>query len=325
MCTAITFKKNHLYFGRTLDYDLAFDEKVVVAPRNFIFDFRHEGRISSHYAIIGTAIVEEGFPLFFDGMNEKGLCVAGLNFVGNAVYSDVPRGRFNIAQFEFIPWILGLFSSVDEVRRHIREMTLVSEAFSAQMPPAELHWLIADAKDCITVEFVESGVKVYDNPIGVLTNNPPFDMQLFNLNNYMSLSTDSAKNSFAKGLKLYEYGRGMGAMGLPGDLSPASRFVRAAFVKLNSACDRDQTACVNQFFHILGSVDNQRGCCRTADGRWEITRYTCCMDADDGIYYYSTYENHRLSAVDMQLCNLEAAELKCYDMHKIEDILMQNS
>ncbi len=128
------------------------------------------------------------------------------------------------------------------------------------MPLAELHWLIADRDESITVESVKEGIRVYDNPVGVLTNNPPFNEQLFQLNNYMHLSARDPQNLFAAGLPLHTYGRGMGALGLAGDLSSQSRFVRAAFVKMNSVSGNTETESVSQFFHILGAVDQQRGC-----------------------------------------------------------------
>lgn len=323
MCTAVSFDNGHFYFGRTLDYDKSLGEKVVITPRNFAFSFRHEGRVDSHFAMIGTAVVNQGYPLYFDAMNEKGLCMAGLNFVGNAVYSDVPNGRYNLAQFEFIPWVLGLFSSVAEVKKHLKDVALLSENFSADMPAAELHWLIADGKECIVAEFVKGGLKVYDNPVGVLTNNPPFDMQLFNLNNYVNLSPYSPVPRFAEGVELAEYGRGMGALGLPGDMSPMSRFVRAAFVKLNYICEKGGTASVNDFFHILESVCVPSGSVRLSDGV-DITRYACCMDAEDGIYYYTTYSNRRIEAVSMRAARLDGNALIVFEMPVSEDILYRN-
>ena len=327
MCTAITFKKSHFYFGRTLDYDISFGEKVVITPRNYEFDFRYEGTLKSHFAIIGMASIVDGCPLYFDGMNEKGLCIAGLNFVGNAVYrdgKDNSEGAINLPQYEFIPFILSRYKSVDEVKRVLENIRILKEPFSDELVSAQLHWIIADKERCITVEYVKSGMKVYENPVGVLTNNQPFDMQMFNLNNYMKLSCGAPVDTFADGLQLSEYGRGMGALGLPGDISPQSRFVRAAFVKLNSVCDDLPISCVNQVFHVLGSVENQRGCCRLSDGKCEITQYTCCCDADDGIYYYTTYSNHRITAVSMRTEKIDGDELIVYELLKNEDIYSQN-
>ena len=173
------------------------------------------------------------------------------------------------------------------------------------MPLAQLHWLIADKTACITLEAVTDGLKIYENPVGVLTNNPPFPYQMFQLNNYMHLATDNRVNTFSEALKLEQYSRGMGAMGLPGDLSSQSRFVRAAFVKLNSLSGDSEEESVSQFFHILGSVEQQRGCCKLGEGRYEITLYTSCCNTARGIYYYSTYDNRQITGVDMHRENLD--------------------
>ena len=168
---------------------------------------------------------------------------------------------------------------------------------------------------------MKDGIKIYDNPVGVLTNNPPFDKQLFALNNYMNLSVKSPENTFAKGLNLQEYSRGMGAIGLPGDLSSQSRFVRVAFTKMNSISGEGEKESVSQFFHILNSVDQQRGCCDLGDGKYEITIYTSCCNASKGIYYYTTYNNHQITGVNMFKENLDGDKIIKYPV--IEDGLVR--
>ncbi len=324
MCTAATYKTNDFYFGRTLDYESSYGEEIVIMPRNFRLDFLSEGICEKHYAVIGTAHIAGGYPLFYDAVNEKGLCMAGLNFVGNAHYFKNKNGKSNIAQYEFIPWILGKCTSTDEAKELISNINITDTPFSEHMPVGQLHWIIADKNSAITVESVSDGIKVYDNPLGVLTNNPPFDEQMFRLNDYMHLSSRQPKNTFSDKLKLKAYSRGMGAIGLPGDLSSQSRFVRVAFVKANSVSGKGETESVSQFFHILGSVDQPRGCCEVADGKYEITIYTSCCNADKGIYYYTTYDNHRISAVDMRKESLDGNELISYPMITEEKINCQN-
>ena len=325
MCTAATYKTKDFYFGRTLDYEFSYGDEVVVTPRAYPFSFRKMGRLDQHYALIGMAYVAGGYPLYYDAVNEKGLGMAGLNFVGNAVYHEEAPGKDNIAQFEFIPWILGQCATVAQARELLARVNLVNIPFSDQLPLAQLHWLIADRDEAITVESVEGGLKVYDNPVGVLTNNPPFDMQLFNLNNYIGLSPATPKNGFSERLPLKTYSRGMGAMGLPGDLSSQSRFVRVAFTKMNSLSGDSENESVSQFFHILGSVDQQRGCCDLGEGKYEITLYTSCCNAQKGIYYYTTYENHQITAVDMHRENLDGTAIARYPLIQGEQIRWQNA
>lgn len=324
MCTAAAYTTNKFYFGRTLDYEMSYGDEVTVTPRNYPFNFRSMGEVKNHYAIIGMAHVAGGYPLYYDAVNEEGLGMAGLNFVGNAVYRSETAGKDNIAQFEFIPWILGQCATVGEARILLEKINITDTSFSDKLPTAELHWLIADKNESITVESVADGLNVYSNPVGILTNNPPFNEQMFNLNNYMRLSTKNPPNSFCDKLNLQAYSRGMGALGLPGDLSSQSRFVRAAFIKMNSVCGDTDLESISQFFHILGSVSQQRGCCDLGDGQYEITQYTSCCCADDGIYYYTSYNNHQITAVDMHKENLSGSTLTRYPLILTEQILMQN-
>ena len=310
--------------GRTLDYEFSYGDEITVTPRHYEFQFRHMGSVSSHYAMIGMAHVAGDYPLYYDAMNEKGLGMAGLNFVGNADFQELDDTRDNVAQFEFIPWILCQCATLEEAKKLLSRMNLVGTPFSPQLPTAQLHWLIADDSGSLTVECMTDGLHIYDNPVGVLTNNPPFDKQLFHLNDFMHLSPKQPENTFSSDLNLQTYSRGMGALGLPGDLSSASRFVRVAFTKMNSRSGDSEKESVSQFFHILGSVDQQRGCCEVADGKYEITLYTSCCSADTGIYYYTTYENHQISGVDMYRENLDGNTLARYPLINGEQILMQN-
>ncbi len=324
MCTAATYQTKDFYFGRTLDYDFSYGEEVVITPRHFPLVFRFQDPMESHFAMIGTAHVEEGCPLYYEAVNEKGLGMAGLNFVGNAVFGKERPDRENVATFEFIPWILGQCATLREARELLGRLNLTDTAFREQLPPAQLHWIIADRSGAVTVESVQEGLRVYDNPVGVLTNNPPFDRQMFQLNNYMHLSAKEPENRFSPKLDLRGYGRGMGALGLPGDLSSQSRFVRASFVKMNSVSGDSEAESVSQFFHIIGSVDQQRGCCEVEEGKYEITIYTCCCNADRGIYYYTTYDNHQITAVDMNLEDLDGAEPIRYPLLREQRIHVQN-
>lgn len=324
MCTAATYKTKDFYFGRTLDYEFSYGDEITVTPRNYPFRFVEMGELKNHYAMIGMACVMENYPLYYDAVNEKGLGMAGLNFVGNAVYRDREDGMDNVAQFELIPWILGQCATVREARILLAKMNFWNQPFNKNLPLAQLHWILADEREVITVESVADGVKIYDNPVGVLTNNPPFDMQMFALNNYMHLTTGSPENTFAPGLKLDRYSRGMGALGLPGDLSSQSRFIRVAFTKMNSRSGMGEAESVSQFFHILNSVDQQRGCCLLEGGKYEITLYTSCCNVNKGIYYYTTYDNHQISAVDMHKENLDGETLILYHAIKEEQVRWQN-
>ena len=152
---------------------------------------------------------------------------------------------------------------------------------------------------------------------------PPFPMQLFSLNNYVNVSAKPPVNRFSA-LPLDTYSRGMGGIGLPGDLSSQSRFVRAAFTKLNSVSGDSENESVSQFFHILGSVEQQRGCCELESGKYEITLYSSCCNADRGIYNYTTYNNSCITAVDMHRENLDGSDLISYPLTEEQQINWMN-
>lgn len=324
MCTAVSYKTKDHYFGRNLDLGYSYDETVTITPRNFPFHFRRAGDLKSHYAMIGMAYVFQDYPLYYEATNEAGLSMAGLNFPGNADYKPESGDKDNILPFELIPWIIGRCRDVEEAERLLGRINLVKLPFHETMPLAPLHWMISDRTRSIVVECMKSGLNIYDNPVGVLTNNPSFDYQLLRLNDYMSLSSKNPENRFSRDLELKTYCCGMGALGLPGDSSSASRFVKAAFTKLNSVCDGTEAGSVSQFFHILGSVAMQRGCVDTGDGTYDITIYSSCCNTDKGIYYYTTYENSQITGVDMHRENLDGNSLISYPMMTGQRIRMQN-
>lgn len=323
MCTAVNFKKKYNYFGRNFDYEYTFSEQITICPRNYKFSFTNGEETDRHFAMIGMSKVVENYPLYFDATNEKGVSVAALNFPGFARYTPKKYDKDNVASFEFIPWVLVDCESVRCVKQKLKNANITKEAFSQEFEPTPLHWLIADKDEAITVEQTEKGFFCFDNPIGILTNSPDFEKQMFNLNNFIRLSAKEPYNTFSDKLDLKPYSRGMGAMGLPGDLSSMSRFVRASFVKLNSMCGENEAEAVNQMFHILYSVYQQRGCSFSKYGT-EITNYTSCCNTDKGIYYYTTYNNLSVNAIDMHKENLNTDKLIAYNMIKTKSFHKQN-
>lgn len=289
MCTAMTFRSRDRYFGRTLDYEVSFGESVVITPREFPLSFQKLPPLNQHYAMIGMATAEEGYPLYYDAVNENGLAMAGLLFAGNAVYAPYAEGCHNVASFELIPWILGQCADLRDARRLLEKCNLLNADFNAKMPATPLHWMLADRERALVVEAVEDGVKLYENPVGVLTNNPPFDHQLLRLEEYRRLTPDPVAG----------YSRGLGAVGLPGDWSSASRFVRAAFVRQYGRCGESEAESVSHFFRLLQTVAVPKGCVRLETGDAH-TIYSSCCNQDQGIYYYATYEDPRIMAVPLR-------------------------
>lgn len=322
MCTAITYHGKDHYFGRNLDLNYHHQEEVVITPRHYAFSFRKDKIIDQHYALIGMAYVVNDYPLYYDAMNEKGLAMAGLNFPENAFYAKCCQDKNNIAPFELIPWILAKCQNVQEAKQLLKQTNLADISFSEKLKNAPLHWMIADDKETIVVEYVEDGLHIESNEIGVLTNNPPFAIAKYMLNHYMSLSPKQPKNLFSSQLSLYHDCQGMGALGLPGDYSSISRFIKAGFVKMNSPQEKEEKTSVQQFFHILNAVAMPKGSVETENGH-DITIYSSCCNLQQGIYYYTTYDNSCIHGVNMFLEDLDRTTLMIFSLIQ-DDIMIQN-
>ncbi|WP_288342061.1 choloylglycine hydrolase [uncultured Dubosiella sp.] len=325
MCTALNYTNGHHYIGRNLDWDFDFPNDVVVTPRNYPFQWRNGKTCTSHNALIGMAIIQNDYPLYFEAANDKGLGMVGTAFAGFAKYFPKAEGKDNVATFELIPYVLTQASTLQEARALFDNMNIWDIPFSEQQPTSPMHWIVGSKEGSFVVESTKDGLKVYDNNWGVLTNAPTFDWMSYNMANYVNLTRHEPTIQFApdmKGIDLFS--RGLGSSGLPGGVDSVSRFVRVAFTNLNSVCDLDPQKNVAQFFHILSNVQQVRGEAEIKPGVFEITQYACCIDTDTGIFYYSTYYNQSLTAVDMNKEDLEAKTLVSYPVLKEFQFHAQN-
>lgn len=311
MCTAVNYKSYNHFFGRTLDISYSYDERVFITPRNYELKLRHRAEpLKNHYAIIGMAAYEESFPLYYDGMNEMGLAMAGLNFPYNSTYisQNVESKLLKIASFELIPYVLSLCDSTDRAEWLLKDIIITDDRFNTDFPPSPLHWIISDRKRSIVVEQTSEGLKVYNNPVGVLTNNPEFSYHMKNLINYTTVSPQNP--GFTK-IDTFRsaYSFGLGALSLPGDFSSISRFVRACYVSQNTAPAENERLSVNRFFDIMGTVSVPFGCVKNDKGDFHYTIYTSCCNLDKGIYYYNTHGDNRIRAVRMKGYELDSDKL----------------
>lgn len=323
MCTALTFKTKSHYFGRNLDLECSLGEQVVITPRNFALNFRMLPTLEKHFSIIGVAKIDNGYPLYYDATNEAGLSIAGLNFPDTAIYLPIDKNKQNVAPFEIIPYLLGRFENVTDVINFLKDANIADISYSEKFPQTPLHWIIADKNKAIVVEPLNNGIRIYDNTIGVLTNNPEFSFQMLNLNNYANLSAKGPEESFSENLPFFSYSNGLGGLGLPGDFSSMSRFVRAVFAKFLSVCDSSEESSVAQFFHILSYVKQVRGCVKVKNMD-EFTIYSSCCNIDTGVYYYNTYQNSNICRIDMHRQNLDSDVLIPFEMIKKQTFFCQN-
>ncbi|MBQ8248805.1 MAG: choloylglycine hydrolase [Clostridia bacterium] len=298
MCTAVSISGERHLFGRTLDIESSYGESVIAVPRNHRLDFLREPPQKSHLALIGIGCVRGGVPLYFDAMNEAGLSAAGLNFSLSAKYHPATDNVHNIASFEVIPWILSQCKNLQEAKELLQNTSITNDSFSVDLPSTPLHWIIADKTGSITVESVSSGLKIYENRFGILTNEPPFEYHEFHLADFLRLTPTTPQNDLCREIELTPYSRGMGAIGLPGDFSSASRFVRAFFVKshIETAPKSDE---INRFFHVMNSVNVPYGCQKNESGQNMYTLYTSCADAETLTYHFATYDDRQIRSVKL--------------------------
>ncbi len=307
MCTAICLRKNNSYFGRSLDVESSRNERITIVPRNFLLELRHSPPLRTHFAIIGTAYIEDSYPLYYDAINEHGLCIAALKYGEKVIYPGEKVGFENIASFELIPKILGTCKDLSDVKAIFKNLNIINENYCENLKATPLHWIISDTKSSIVAEPFEHGIRIYENPPEILTNAPEFNIHLENWNKYFSEDEPTALN-----------------LPLPGDSSPESRFIRTAYNMRNAQCLPGEEESVGLFFRILENVTKIKGCGVTPKQRNEMSVYFSCYNINNGIYYYRTYNNSRIYAVDMHRENLDGKFITSYRMIDTQEIFKQN-
>lgn len=302
MCTAVRFADaaGNMYFGRNLDWSFAFGESVFATPRGFSHEKLMDGKLEAKYESMGVGLCMDGFPLYFDAGNEKGLSCAGLNFQGYAKYADANTpGKQNVPQYAFPLYIVSQFASVDEAQKALDDVAITSEPFNKELTPAGLHWIIADAKRCIVVEYMADGMHVYDNDLDVLTNQPTFPYHRENVRSYMCLTPEFPEDVKWREDTLSPYGSGAGMRGLPGDFYSPSRFVRAAYFNAHYPAQTGEQPNVLRLFKTLQGAAMIIGGAKMGDGKFEFTTYTSCFSPNTMTYYYSTYEDPAIQKYEM--------------------------
>jgi choloylglycine hydrolase len=310
MCTAIFDNKYGSFFGRTLDLEYSLGQEVVRTERGSRLSFIYEGKIESGFAFIGMAHKAkredggEDIPLYFDGMNECGLAVAALNFFGFAHYTKKADRCRNLASFEVIPYILATCGNIDCVRKLLFGANITADSFSHELPPTPLHFMVADRQGAIVIEQTESGLKIHDDPVGVMTNSPVFDYHMLKLSEYSYLSPYQPENDLSPQTSLSLFSRGLGAIGLPGDFSSSSRFIRACFLKNHTLMpERDRLGALGEntardrFLHIMSGVSVPLGCVMTTENKPVCAVYSSVCDLDKLAYHHFSYTEREIRTV----------------------------
>ncbi len=320
-CTGIRLKTKdgaHIY-GRTLEFADPLKSEIVVIPRGKEYvglapENRPGLRWTVKYGIVGVNAY--GFDHIVDGVNEKGLVVGAFYHPDYAKYETISKEDEpkTLAPWEFSTWLLSRFATVAEAKREapgIKVGTVVLPSPLDMTPP--LHYILHDPSgDCAVIEFTEGKMKVYDNPLGVITNSPNFDWHVTNLRNYINLSPTNVPPVALSGIKVGPLGQGSGLLGLPGDYTPPSRFIRAVTFSQSAEQAPTAEAGVNLAAHILNTFDIFSGAVRAKQGNktyLETTEWTVYTDMTNKRFYFKTYEDQRIRKIELSKLNFDSGKV----------------
>ncbi len=311
MCTGIYRPGKHPLFGRNLDLDHGYGEKPLFMPRKVNLPYRAIEPLKEGFAIIGTGILVDGYPLFFDAMNEAGMALAGLNFPGNAVFFPHAEGKNNLTPYELFTYLLRDFSSIEEARPFLARLSILDEPLNGNLPLAPLHYLLVDQKEAIVLESRAEGLLIHENPYGVLTNNPPFEAMVEFLRYHLNETPTYPLNR--SGTPLKPTSIGMGSIGLPGDYSSPSRFVKAAYLNQNVVNTGSNRERLDRFFSILDAVAFIEGTALNENEVSEKTIYQVAYDLKEGTYHLRHRQSEAPKRKSLARLDLDESEARYLD------------
>lgn len=332
-CTGIVQKMengDHV-FARTMEFGqdfLSFD--LLFVPRGI--DYTSQTNQSdergtkwkTHYAFIGFNPL--GLPLVLDGINERGLACGGFYFPGWAEYEQVSQEKpIAISNIDFVTWVLGNFATVGEVRQALQRVSVVGVVYKPWGIIPGMHYIVVDEKgDRAVIEYVKGQLNLYDAAIGTITNAPTYDWHEINARNYIGLSTLNRPAIKINGQELASFGQGSGAIGLPGDFSPPSRFIRATFLNQVVLPAKDGLGGIQRAFKILNQFDIPKGAIKekvNGETKYEVTQWTSASDLTGRRYFYHTSESRLLRFVDLNALDLNAKALRSIPIEAAEPFI----
>jgi choloylglycine hydrolase len=322
-CTGVMLRNadGTIVHGRTLEFGLVVESMVAVVPRGYEFVGKAPGgpgmKYKSKYGAVGTITFND--VAICDGLNEKGLAIGAFYFPTFAKYAEITNDNRAkaLSPMDFPNWILTQFATIGEVRSAIQNgeavvAPTVLEGWGPTAPP--LHYVVYDKTGAsIVIEPTDGILKVFDNPIGVLTNSPAFDWHITNLRNYIALNPRNVPPVEIDGVKLRALGQGSGMLGLPGDFTPPSRFVRVSVFGATAIPSPNSDQGILQVFHILNNFDIPVGVAREVEKgiiHSDFTQFTAARDPQTLRYYYRTYDDQTIRMVDLRKFDLNAKEVK---------------
>ena len=316
MCTAITLKtsENHHLVGRNFDIHPMNDLSVALVPREFEYVNRVTNEeMKTKYAVLGMGLFYENHILFCDGVNEKGLSCLMLQLSKFSTWSHkIRKDKVNIAPYDVAFWVLSKFSTISELMEGLKQLNIVALPDDQTALSTEIHWLVSDTSgQSIVIERTRDKLTVYNNKVGVLANSPTFDWHLNNLDCYINVKSEQPEETKWGQQMLSPYSNGFGTIGLPGDFSSPSRFVKAAF--LRNHVNVGEGDAISECFHILDNFVVPRGVVETPKRKeCHLTKYSACLCLETQLYYYKTSSNQQIQVIDLNKENLDAKGLKLF-------------
>ncbi|MGX7024276.1 choloylglycine hydrolase family protein [Vagococcus hydrophili] len=326
MCTSVIYqnKLNQSFLARTMDFSYPLDGKPVFIPENYLFfKGNTEKSFETKYAFVGSGDLH-GEYVFADGVNEAGLGAASLYFSADAVYcEDIDVEKINIAPHDVVAYLLSNFKTIEEVKAGIMGLQINNEKNTLLQKTVPLHWIVADASGySLVIEPTKDGLMIYDNPVNVMTNSPSFTWHLTNLNQYANFSNMTSPKSEYGGFVAHGNGAGSGLLGLPGDYTSISRFVRIAFMNQYTEKVSTLEESLNVIMRMLTSVYIPKGVKKKSNGRDDYTQFVSIMDLNQPGYYINYYENNQIYYVDLKVMKEQETAPKIFNCSK--EVLIQN-
>lgn len=322
-CTGIklTAKDGSIVHGRTLEFGIQVDTSIAIVPRGYNFEgTTPDGKglkYQAKYAAVGAIAFDN--PAIMDGMNEKGLSVGTFYFPGFASYPTItPENQAKaLSPVEFSNWLVTNFATIEEVKAGLKDVVIAPTISKSWGPtPTPFHYIVFDKSgQGLVIEPIDGKLATYDNKLGTFTNSPQFDWHMTNLRNYINLTAENPKPLKVDGLEFASFGQGGGMVGLPGDFTPPSRFVRAAIFSITAIPSADANSAIFQTFHILNQFDIPVGLARDKVGDViysDFTMITCARDPQSLKYYFKTYNDQNIRFVDLTKFDLNAKTLKTF-------------
>ena len=320
MCTALTIKTNKNYFGRTLDLEYHYNEKVVIVPRKFPIKYKYLNIDNDHLSMIGIGIVIDNFPLFYDACNEFGLGICALNLPFSTKYSSYDYSKINITSYEVILYILSTCKNLNDTKEILSNINITYDSFNNLYPVSKLHFLISYNNESLVLEIIDGKINIYENKIGVLTNEPQFPFHLYNLQNYQFFLDKNNSSNLSKDINQNNIIKGANLIGLPGDYTSSSRYIKAVFAKNNIILNDN----ISELFNIFNNVYELPGLNIKLLNNIYKTIYIVFYNLNDKILYFKTYNNCQIYSVNLNDFDKYNSNLIEFNIFKIEKIIKLN-